>query len=66
MPEDLRTIRKQKKMSVNQLASRTGISIATLVQYEKGELEIPPADLHRLAKALYLSLIHISEPTRPY
>ena len=54
MPEDLRTLRKQKRQSINQLASRSGISIATLVQYEKGEQEIPLADLRRLAKALYV------------
>lgn len=54
MPEDLRTIRNRKGMSVNQLASRSGISVATLIQYEKGERQIPPADLRRLAKALYV------------
>ena len=54
MPEDLRKLRKQKRMSVNQLASKSGISIARLVQYEKGAQEIPPSDLRRLAKALYV------------
>jgi transcriptional regulator with XRE-family HTH domain len=54
MPEDLREIRERKGMSVNQLASRSGISIATLIQYEKGEREIPPRDLARLARALYV------------
>lgn len=52
MSQDLRQIRKQKGMSVNQLASRSGISIATLLQYEKGGQEIPVRDLSRLAKAL--------------
>ena len=54
MPQDLGKIRKHKGMSVNQLASRSGIPIATLVQYEKGRQEIPPRDLARLAKALYV------------
>ncbi len=54
MPKDLGKIRKRKGLSVNQLASRSGISIATLVQYEKGAQEIPPTDLRRLAKVLYV------------
>ena len=54
MPEDLRTVRNRKNVRVNQLAPKSGISIATLIQYEKGELEIPPDDLGRLAKALYV------------
>jgi transcriptional regulator with XRE-family HTH domain len=53
MPKDLRTIRKRKGMSINQLASRSGISIAVLVQYEKREQEIPSTDLRRLAKVLW-------------
>ena len=55
-------------MSINQLASKSGISIAKLVQYEKGAQEIPPADLGRLAKALYVDEWDInprSTPPRP-
>ncbi len=65
MPEDLRTIRKRKGMSVNQLASRSGISIATLIQYEKGEREIPPKDLRRLAKVLYIDEWDINPRSSP-
>ena len=65
MPEDLRTIRKRKGMSVNQLASRSGISIATLIQYEKGEREIPPKDLRRLAKVLYTDEWDINPRSSP-
>ena len=65
MPEDLRTIRKRKGMSVNQLASRSGISIATLIQYEKGEREIPPKDLRRLAKVLYIGEWDINPRSSP-
>nr|HID14173.1 XRE family transcriptional regulator [Anaerolineae bacterium] len=65
MPEDLRTIRNRKGMSVNQLASRSGISIATLIQYEKGERQIPPADLRRLAKALYVDEWDINPRSSP-
>ena len=65
MPEDLRTIRKRKGMSVNQMASRSGISIATLIQYEKGEREIPPNDLRRLAKVLYIDEWDINPRSSP-
>jgi transcriptional regulator with XRE-family HTH domain len=65
MPEDLRTLRKRKRLSVNQLASRSGISIATLVAYEKGEQEISHADLRRLAKALYVDEWDISPRSSP-
>jgi transcriptional regulator with XRE-family HTH domain len=34
MPQDLGTIRKRKRISANQLASRSGIPAATLVQVE--------------------------------
>jgi transcriptional regulator with XRE-family HTH domain len=54
MSEDLREIRKRKGMSLNNLASRSGVSIAILIQYENGEQEIPPRDRARLAKALYV------------
>jgi len=65
MPEDLRTIRDRKGMSVNQLASRSGISIATLIQYEKGEQEIHPGDLRRLAKMLYVDEWDINPRSSP-
>lgn len=65
MPEDLRTIRKRKRMSVNQLASKAGISIATLIQYEKGEREISPTDLRRLAKVLYVDEWDINPRSSP-
>ncbi len=65
MPEDLRKIRKRKGMSINQLASRSGISIARLVQYEKGEQEILSTDLRRLAKALYVDEWDINPHSSP-
>jgi transcriptional regulator with XRE-family HTH domain len=63
--EDLGAIRKRKGMSVNQLGSKSGISIATLVQYEKGAQEIPPADLSRLARALYVNEWDINRRSSP-
>ena len=65
MAEDLRTLRKQKRQSINQLASRSGISIATIIQYEKGVREIPPGDLRRLAKALYVDEWDINPRSTP-
>ncbi len=65
MTQDLRKVRKQKGMSVNQLASRSGISIATLIQYEKGEQEISVRDLGRLAKALYVDEWDINPRSTP-
>ncbi len=65
MPKDLRKICKRKGMSINQLASRSGISIAVLVQYEKGEQEIPSTDLRRLAKVLYVDEWDINPRSTP-
>ena len=65
MSEDLREIRKRKGMSLNNLASRSGVSIATLIQYERGEQEIPPRDLARLAKALYVDEWDINPHSPP-
>jgi transcriptional regulator with XRE-family HTH domain len=65
MSEDLGTIRKRKKMSINQLASRSGIPIPTLIQYEKGQQEIPHRDLLRLAKALYVDEWEINPRSSP-
>jgi len=65
MPQDLRTLRKRKRMSVNKLASKSGISIAKLIQYEKGERDIPPADLGRLARVLYVDEWDINPRSSP-
>ncbi len=68
MPKDLGEIRKRKGMSINQLASRSGIPIPTLIQYERGEREILFEDLGRLAKALYTDEWDInvrSTPSKP-
>ena len=65
MPEELRTLRERKRLSLNQLASKSGISIATLLEYEKGEREIPPLDLRRLAKTLYVNEWDINPRSSP-
>jgi transcriptional regulator with XRE-family HTH domain len=65
MPKDLGDIRKHKGMSINQLASRSGIAISTLVQYERGEREILSRDLSRLAKALFIDEWDINVRSSP-
>lgn len=65
MAQDLGKIRKQKGMSVSQLASKSGISIAKLVEYEKGTSEIPSVDLGRLAKTLYVNVWDINRRSTP-
>lgn len=65
MAQDLGKIRKQKGMSLSQLASKSGISIARLVEYEKGTSEIPSVDLGRLAKALYVNVEDINSRSTP-
>ncbi len=65
MAQDLRKIRERKGMSLNQLASRSGISIATLIQYEGGEQKIPVQDLARLARVLYVDEWDINVRSSP-
>jgi transcriptional regulator with XRE-family HTH domain len=65
MPEDLGKIRKRRKMSVNQLASRSGVPIPTLIEYERGERDISSRDLGRLAKALYVEEWDINYRSSP-
>lgn len=65
MPEDIGVIRKRKGLSVNQLAARSGVPMATLIQYEKGTREIPATDRSRLAKALYVSEWDINPRSTP-
>ena len=65
MPQNLSNIRKRKGMSINQLASRSGIPIPTLLQYEKGEREIQTRDLGRLSKALYVDEWDINARSSP-
>lgn len=65
MPQDMREIRERKGMSINKVASRSGISIATLIQYERGAQEVPARDLARLAKALLVDEWDINPRSTP-
>ncbi|MBU0702857.1 MAG: helix-turn-helix domain-containing protein [Chloroflexi bacterium] len=65
MVQDIHEIRERKGMSINKVASRSGISIATLIQYEKGAQEITAQDLARLAKALLVDEWDINPRSTP-
>lgn len=63
--EDLWKIRQRKGMSLPLLANKTGIPQETLLAYEMGKQEIPPAHLARLAKVLYVSEADIKPLSSP-
>ncbi|MGD1992616.1 MAG: helix-turn-helix domain-containing protein [Anaerolineae bacterium] len=65
MPQDLRVIRKRKGMSVEQLASRAGVSAQDVRDYELGRRIIPGDVLERLARALYVEEWDINARSAP-
>ena len=54
MAENLWALREQKRLSVATLASRAGLPIGVIMEYEAGTRSIDPRHLSRLAKALYV------------
>lgn len=54
MAENLWALREQKKLSVATLASRAGLPIGLIMEYEAGHRSIDPRHLSRLARALYV------------
>lgn len=54
MAENLWALREQKKLSVATLASRAGLPIGLIMEYEAGQRSIDPRHLARLARALYV------------
>lgn len=54
MAENLWALREQKRLSVATLASRAGLPIGLIMEYEAGTRSIDPRHLSRLAKALYV------------
>ena len=48
----LRDVRQRKVFSMRQLAERAGVSPATIVKIEKGEVRPYPSTLRKLAAAL--------------
>ncbi len=54
MAENLWALREAKRLSVATLASRAGLPIGLIMEYESGTRSIDPRHLARLAKALYV------------
>jgi transcriptional regulator with XRE-family HTH domain len=54
MTENLWALREQKKLSVATLASRAGLPIGLIMEYESGQRSIDPRHLARLARAMYI------------
>jgi transcriptional regulator with XRE-family HTH domain len=54
MAENLWALREAKRLSVATLASRAGLPIGLIMEYESGARSIDPRHLSRLAKALYV------------
>jgi transcriptional regulator with XRE-family HTH domain len=54
MAENLWALREQKKLSVATLASRAGLPIGLIMEYESGQRSIDPRHLGRLARAMYI------------
>lgn len=48
----IKTMRKQRKISIDELAKEVGISKSTLSRYENGQREFPINDIGKYAKAL--------------
>lgn len=65
MPQDLRVVRKRKGMSVEQLASRAGVSAQEVRDYEAGKKVIPGSVLERMARALYVEVWDINAQSAP-
>lgn len=67
MSENLWVLREQKRLSVATLASRAGLPIGAIMEYESGTRSIDPRHLSRLARALYVeeSEIRLRSDPRP-
>lgn len=67
MAENLWALREQKKLSVATLASRAGLPIGLIMEYESGQRSIDIRHVARLARALYVeeSAIRLQSEPRP-
>ncbi|MGE5603273.1 MAG: helix-turn-helix domain-containing protein [Nitrososphaerales archaeon] len=67
MAENLWALREQKRLSVATLASRAGLPIGLIMEYEAGTRSIDPRHLSRLARALYVeeSELRLRSDPRP-
>jgi len=57
----LREVRQQKKLTLRQVAQRTGLSVSLLSQVERAESAASVASLHKIANALNTSLQSLFE-----
>jgi transcriptional regulator with XRE-family HTH domain len=67
MSENLWALREQKKLSVATLASRAGLPIGLIMEYESGQRSVDVRHISRLARALYIeeSEIKLRSDPRP-
>ncbi|HNS01419.1 MAG TPA: helix-turn-helix domain-containing protein, partial [Anaerolineae bacterium] len=65
MAQDLWQLRRQKRMTIDELARSAGVHPALIKAYELGERSIPERDLERLANALELDVEDIKELSDP-
>jgi transcriptional regulator with XRE-family HTH domain/sRNA-binding regulator protein Hfq len=65
MALDLWQLRRQKRMTIDELARTAGVHPALIKAYELGERSIPERDLERLANALELEVEDIKELSDP-
>jgi transcriptional regulator with XRE-family HTH domain len=63
--ENLWALREQKRISVATLASRAGLPIGLILEYEAGQRSIEPKHLSRLARALYAEESDIKLQSEP-
>ena len=64
MAKDLWELRQKKKMTVKQLASRSGVKAGNIYAYESGD-PVRMADLEKLAKVLYVNSNEIKIQSDP-
>lgn len=67
MSENLWALREQRKLSVATLASRAGLPIGLIMEYESGQRGIDVRHIGRLARALYVeeAAIRLHSDPRP-
>jgi transcriptional regulator with XRE-family HTH domain len=65
MADNLWALREQKKLSVATLASRAGLPIGLIMEYEAGQRSIDARHLGRLARALYIEETEIKLRSDP-
>jgi len=60
----VRGLRKQLKLTLKQLAGRTGLSVSLISQIELAKTSASVSTLHKLSRALNMDLVYFFEHTR--